>query len=163
MIRKPIHPMMKFMGNVAGIEKMEESLTVTDKVYRSFRVGRPSKKNRLMLPVDALAEVCAMRDKLRHAMQEAGLKPKDCATAVVFWKALDEPPIVRLVHVGQETKVLDEMFGKYAAVTVGALFALKDHKRGIIRRWAHPFLLAHEALTLLEKALDSQEMQGAVN
>jgi hypothetical protein len=145
----------------AGIEKMEGKLTVADKVYRSFRAGRPFKKDRMMMPPDALAEVCEMRDKLSDAMQKAGLKPEDCATAVVFWRAMDEPPCVRMVQVGRETDVLNEMHGKYMAVTLGALFALKDKERGIIRRWAHPFLLSHEALTLLESALDSQEMQNA--
>jgi hypothetical protein len=143
-----------------GRKAMEKSLTMADHVYRSFRAGRPFKKDRMMMPPDALAEVCEMRDKLSDAMQKAGLKPEDCATAVVFWRAMDEPPCVRLVPVGRETEILDAMHGKYMAVTIGALFALKDHERGITRRWVHPFLLSHEALTLLESALDSQEMNA---
>jgi hypothetical protein len=147
----------------AGIEKMEGKLTVADKIYRSFRAGRPFKKDRMMMPPDALAEVCVMRDKLREAMAKNGLNPDDCATAVVFWLEIDAPPQVSLVRVGRETEVLDKMHSKYMAVTIGALFALKDKERGIIRRWAHPFLLSHDALTLLEGALDSQEMKHAVN
>jgi hypothetical protein len=152
----------------AGIEKMEGKLTVADKVYRSFRAGRPFKKDRLMLPPDALAEVCVMRDKLRAGMQNAGLNPEDSATAIVFWRALNEPPAVRLVRMGKEMDVLDELLSKnepvkYAAVTLGAIFAMKDHDRGIIRRWAHPFLRSPEAESMLERALDSQEMARAVN
>src|SRR5205823_12579880 len=113
------------------------------------RAGRPYKKDRLMLPPDALAEVCTMRDKLRELMSNSKppLNPDDSATAVVYWRALDEPPVVRLLPVHRETelKVLHEMHGKYAAVTIGVLFALKDHERGIIRRWAQPFLLSPDA------------------
>jgi hypothetical protein len=142
---------------------MEESLTMTDRVYRSFRAGRPFKKDRLMLPPDALAEVCGMRDKLRKLMQDATLNPDDCATAVVFQLAIDQPPMVRLVKVGRETDVLDQMHGKHWAITVGALFAVKDKEGEITRRWVYPFLLSDEALKMLERALDSQEMQNAVN
>lgn len=104
-----------------------------------------------------------MRDKLRKLMRDNGLNPEDSRAAVVFRVALDEPPMVKVVPVGGETDVLDLMYGKYAAVTVGALFALKDSERGIIRRWAHPFLLTEEAGKMLEAALDSQEMKHAVN
>jgi hypothetical protein len=148
----------------AGIDKMEGKLTVADKVYRSFRAGRPFKKDRMMMPQDALAEVCEMRDKLRDSMSESGLNPDDSATGIVFWLAIDEPPQVSVVRVGRENEVLDKMCdAKHMAVTIGALFALKDHERGITRRWAHPFLRSHEAMTLLEKALDSQEIQNAAN
>jgi len=151
----------------AGIEKMEGKLTVADKIYRAFRSGRPFKKDRLMNPIQALAEVCGMRDKLRGAMQPS-LDPEDSATAIVFWRTLDEPPVVRMVRVGKETDVLDEMLSKnaevkYAAVTLGAIFALRDRERGIIRRWTHPFLLSDEASQVLDKALDSQEFKSAVN
>jgi hypothetical protein len=141
----------------AGIGKMEEKLTPADKVYRSFRAGRPFKKDRLMRPPDALAEVCGMRDKLRKLMQDNGLNPNDSRAAVVFQLALDEPPLVKVVPVGRETDVLDVMYGKYMAVTVGALFALKDSERGIIRRWATPFLLNDEAEKMLGAALDEME------
>jgi hypothetical protein len=147
----------------AGIEKMEGKLTVADKVYRSFRAGRPFTKDRLLKPPMALAEVCEMRDKLRAAMETAQLDPNDCATAVVFWREIDEPPAVRMVRVGRETEVLDAMFGKHVAVTIGAIFALRDHDRGIIRRWTHPFLLSEEARSLLDAALDSQEFRSEVN
>ena len=145
----------------AGREKMEEKLTAADKVYRAFRAGRPFKKSRLMLPQEALAEVCGMRDKLRKLMQDNGLNPNDSAAAIVFQLALDKPAIARVVPVGKETDVLDAMFGKYMAVTAGALFALKDSERGIIRRWAHPFLLTDEAAKTLESALDEMEKKRA--
>jgi hypothetical protein len=147
----------------AGIEKMEGKLTVADKVYRAFRSGRPFKKDRLLKPPMALAEVCEMRDKLRAAMQAAKLNPDDCAAAVVFQRETTEPPVVRVVRVGRETEVLDAMYGKFMAVTIGAIFAMKDKERGNARLWVHPFLLSNEALQLLEKALDSQEFKGAVN
>jgi hypothetical protein len=146
----------------AGIEKMEGKLTVADRVYRAFRAGRPFKRDRLLKPPMALAEVCEMRDKLRLAMQKAELDPQDTAAAIVFQVALDGPPQVAVVRVGKETDVLDKMLGRYAAVTVGALFALRDHERGITRLWAHPFLISHEALTMLERALDSQEFKRAL-
>jgi hypothetical protein len=148
----------------AGIEKMEGKLTVADKVYRSFRAGRPFKKDRMMMPPDALAEVCEMRDKLREAMAKNELDPDDSATGIVFWLAIDEPPQVCVVRVGRETEVLEKMHdAKHMAVTIGVLFALKDHERGITRRWAQPFLRSENAIALLDKALDSQELKGAVN
>ena len=147
----------------AGIEKMEEKLNAADRVYRAFRAGRPFKKDRLMLPPDALAEVCGMREKLRRLMELLVLEPDDSAAAIVFQVANDEPPRVRIVRVGREKAVLDEMLGKYMAVTVGALFALTDRERGTTRRWAHPFLLSDEAAKMLERALDSQEMKNVVN
>ena len=122
------------------------------------------KQNRMMMPPDALAEVCEMRDKLRDSMAKSGLNPSDSATGIVFWLAIDEPPQVSVVRVGRETEVLNKMHDtKHMAVTIGALFALKDHERGITRRWEHPFLRSEEAIALLEKALDSQELKAAVN
>jgi hypothetical protein len=145
----------------AGINKMEDKLTVADKVYRSFRAGRPFKKDRLMQPYEALAEVCGLRDKLRAAMQKEGLDPNDSAAAIVFWRTMDEPPMVRRIPVGRETDVLEQMYtATKAAVTIGALFAMRDHERGEGRRWKYPFLLSDEAQDLLEQALDSQEMKA---
>ena len=152
---------LKYNARARGRMAMEETLTVTDKVYRAFRSGRPFKKSRLMLPPDALAEVCEMRDKLRKAMQDANLSAEDSAAAIVFQVALDEPPVIKVVRVGRETDVLDLMHGKYAAVTVGALFALRDRERGVIRRWAHPFLLTDAAGKTLEAALDEMEKKRA--
>src|ERR1700690_577586 len=121
-----------------GRAAMETSLTATDKVYRSFRSGRPFQKTRLMLAADALAEVTRMRDELRTAMKAAGLDENDCRAHIIFQISLNDPPQRCVVRVGGEAAVLAEMVGQYHSVSLGAVFELKDPERGIIRRWAHP-------------------------
>jgi hypothetical protein len=159
----PYHSRKALRNLREGVEKMEGKLTVADKVYRAFRAGRPFKKDRLMFPADALTEVVKMRNKLCEALYAADLDPQDCRAAIVFQVANDEPPQVCVVQLGEEDSVLKQMLGRFQAVTVGALFALKDHERGITRRWAHPFLTSPASLEMLERALDSQEMKNALN
>jgi hypothetical protein len=140
----------------AGREAMEEKLTKAARVYRTFRQGLKVKRDEMLDPVQGLALVCSLRDRLNTAMKEADLDPKDCATAVVFAQRpeLTSGFSVR-VREGKEHEVLNQMVGCDALIC-GAVFALRDREKPQRYLWAYPFVTGPKSLELLNTALDSQ-------
>jgi hypothetical protein len=146
-----------------GHGAMEGSLSKVDKIYRSFRSGRPAKKDRLLFPKDAIMEVLRMYLALCEAMYTADLDPRDCVAAICFWVTVKGPVHVRVLTPDTAPEILSTMMGRYQAVTLGCIFAMKDHDRGITRRWAHPFILGPVAHDLLTAALDNAGFRQVVN
>ena len=146
---------------------MAATWTKAGQVRRTFKAGRPLKKDRVVPPTIAIYEACILLDELRTAMHDAGLSPDDVRAALVLMTP--ETPgkenllyLLRIPEPGKLPKLfatVEEIEESGKILTLGILVRQEDReasdpKDGKVRVavWPQPFLTGDRATRALKQA-----------